>query len=243
SKNPKQVFIVDKESGKEIFKAYDAHMGSSIGLMGDRVMVSRFDGTVICTDVQDAKKAYWSLDVGESAGLDPPLYLDNKLYIPSWSAHLYCVDKESGKTLWAYERDDIKQGCGTGFEFQPIPYKDQLLFTHSVEGVFALDRESGRELKNIRLSSGVNQGLMYQDRYLVISSYEYLHIYDAEKMELIKQVKLPFRAVYAVKLDGSKMIIGNPDDAVVRNINRYFEGKLQGENRILVYDLEKLIYS
>lgn len=200
------IYLLDKESGKAVHIIKGRNLEYDVSIVDNRLIYSKFNGTLFCYDLR-SKKLLWSKDVGETSGFG--VAKDGKNYIlPSWSARLYCVQGNTGKEVWKIKLDEIKNGCGSGFEEAPVIYGDNFYAPHRDKGFFIFNKKTGELVKNIDLSGEfiVGGAFLFKD-IIWFSGDNRLFGFNPLKMEMEYNIKLPDKYACDPVLDGKWFIL------------------------------------
>lgn len=223
------MLVLDKESGKQVQLIKSKNLEESPSLSGNNLIYSKFNGTVMCMSLKTSKEL-WRIDVGESSGFGS-LTDGQNIYLPSWSPRFYCLNRQSGKPNWVLNLDDIKNGCGSGFEEVPVLIDDKLYAPHRDEGLFVLDKNTGKLIRNIETASSsedITGGAGIYNNHIIYASNKNLYIYSIEAETLIHRIKLPTEFRSDIFIEDSYLVIAN-------------KGYYKLAPIVVVYDLNKFI--
>ncbi len=221
-----RIFLLNKETGEIEHTIKGKDLEYDISIVDNKLIYSKFNGTVFCYDLKN-KKRLWSKDVGETSGFG--VTKDGNNYIlPSWSARLFCVNAKTGKEVWKIKLDEIKNGCGSGFEEAPVIYGDNFYAPHRDNGLYIFNKNDGQLVENIDLDGEniVGGAFLYKD-IIWFASDTQLFGYNPKTMEM--QFEREFEREYPCDpvLEGKWFIL-----------NEEFDDK---SCEVLLIDLDKII--
>lgn len=186
-----RIFVINKNSGKIEHTVKGSNLECDVSIVDNKLIYSKFNGTVSCVDLNSNKKL-WSKDVGESSGFGVTKD-GNDVILPSWSAQLFKVDLNTGKETWKIDMEEVKNGCGSGFEEAPVIVGDNFFAPHRDEGFFAFNKDSGELVENIELGSehSVYGGSYLYKGIIWFASDKALFGYDPDSHTLTYNLTLP----------------------------------------------------
>jgi polyvinyl alcohol dehydrogenase (cytochrome) len=90
----------------------------------------------------------WVFETGGDVSATPTV-VNNVIYVPDWSGHLYAIDATSGKAIWSHQIAEYDGVSGSVSRGSPAFYNNALIFgdqikgSHSGASVIAVDSTSG----------------------------------------------------------------------------------------------------
>jgi outer membrane protein assembly factor BamB len=199
------IALMEKESGKLILDLKGKGFEDGISLSENYLICTKEGGKTWAVDISTGKTA-WSIDVGEEAGYGN--VTDNgKIYLPSWDPKFFCLDQKTGKKIWTLNLKEFKESCGSGFEEVPVLVGDKLYAVQSDNGLFIIDKNTGKILENFNdFSTIIDNILLYKDDYLCFLDTDNLNIFSIKENKVIKKVALPAPMRTGINLYGDILI-------------------------------------
>jgi outer membrane protein assembly factor BamB len=142
------IYAFDRITGKVRWK-YLAAPGVSSDLLreGSHVVAYCQNGEMMSLDVNTGK-LIWKMKVTEKATdyLPTAVLLEGKIFAGTLDGTLRAIDAETGDLLWKRDLDH-------NASLQPVAIEDELYVVSDARRLYAIDKKSGRTLKNLALEA------------------------------------------------------------------------------------------
>ncbi len=118
-------------------------------------------------------EALWTLNRASEVPYVPsPLYHDGRLYLIHDQGVAFCLNAETGKSLW-------KRRIGGNFHSSPLLCGDRLLLTNAEGGVFVLDPKSGKTIAQGEFRAGCAATAAPSGSQLIVRTFDELICVEA----------------------------------------------------------------
>ena len=93
----------------------------------------------------------WVFTTGKDVSATPTV-VDNVVYVPDWSGHLYAIDAETGKAIWSHQIAEYDGVSDSISRVSPAFYNNELIIgdritePHSGASVMAVNASNGNLL-------------------------------------------------------------------------------------------------
>ncbi len=168
---------------KVYFGSYNNNIYALDYKTGEKIWGLKVDGAIhtdmLCVDgilYSGGGKRFYAIDTktGEIkwkftaksvvVGVFPTVY-KKYIYVPSWDRNLYCLDKDTGKSVWTYKLGDNAISATRIYE--------GILYIGSMDkNLYAIDAEKGELIRKIKTKDMVTASPAFQDGVLYFGSWD-----------------------------------------------------------------------
>jgi outer membrane protein assembly factor BamB len=157
--------ILSVSDGTKIGEVWaGSYIPGSAALVGDKAYLGHYDSKLVCIDWRQKKIdwEYYDKD-NPDAFFSSPAVGKDRVLIGSRNDFLYCVDRKSGKKIWAFQtRDDI--------DSSPVIAGNKVV-VGSLDGrLYVVDLNSGKELWSYEIGAPLFSCPAVDSGFIVIGS-------------------------------------------------------------------------
>ncbi len=205
------ILIYNAQNGALVFSFEDEDLECDVTIIGDHVFFSHFEsGEVHCYDFKKNQHR-WSKVVGDTPGFGVT-HDGAQVILPSWEAFLYGVDLKTGKENWKIDMNEIKTGCGSGFEEAPPVYGEEFFAPHRDEGFFVFNKNTGALVRQLEVDDDIISGAVIYKDIVWFSSNTEVYGYNPQTKDFKYRQPLGGEYPAEIYLSGHYLLIKDYDN-------------------------------
>ncbi|MGB0428858.1 MAG: PQQ-binding-like beta-propeller repeat protein [Bacteroidia bacterium] len=186
------VLLLDKETGITIAEIRGDDFDQSIFVVDDYFFYGYFEDEILVAHNIKTNKQAWQMNLGGDLAVFAPLPDGNTLYLPSSRANMYALNKKTGKQIWKMEAgEELMNSCGSGFNGQPILYKDTLYNLQRETGLWVIDKNAGKVADTIDFYENVSWQIHEYKGQFIIVGEETIYSFNPANRAINELMKIP----------------------------------------------------